>query len=219
MEYLKREDDFFDSEGEKTSTVSGYAFGFRDPVNKGHVLSHIYAEVFHIPRKEFLFYDNANSHGYPIRYYHENDQMELFSHKISPASSEVGYVNSTKSGRLHFPLIMGIANNDAMRITGTPLRPSDDLSEHSLRAVENLRNRGLIDDSVDIPDSPTNDMTFSRFAFHVIPGNYKKIPEQEVRAGKQTIRELLRRKKNLSTQFDSVEHSQNEKHTQLELDL
>lgn len=152
------------------------------------------------------------------REYKEGEQMELFHHRITPAVHEVSYVSGTERGRTHFPLLLSIVNNDSLRRHGIPLSPPTDLSKHSLKFTKNLQNRGLLDQSIDIPNEPTNDMKFEKYPGYANLDLYTEIPESEIKEGRASLRKMLRGTRNLSEQFDVVTHPEPQ-HTQLELDI
>lgn len=179
-----------------------------------HVRSHVYMRTRYTPADDYIHYFPREG------LYHNDAQKELFYHSHTPAVNEVRTVSGTERGRAHFPLLLSVANNDSLRKFGIPLSPPDDLSIHSLRVVRNLQNRGLVDPDASIPESPTNSITFdAQPDWHPIYDDQKEIPKREMAAGKSALREMLRKRKNLSNQFNAVAPAQEETHTQLELDL
>jgi hypothetical protein len=120
-------------------------------------------------------------------------------------------VGGTERGRTHFPILLSIANNDSIKNYNQPLSAPDNLSKHSLKIVKNLQQRGVIERNPDIPAYPTNDITFDDDPDWVSSHGFEEIGNEERARGKESLRRMLGRRKNLSPQFD-------ETHEQLKLD-
>jgi len=144
-------------------------------------------------------------------YYPKNAQLPLFAYDVTPAKHEVASVSGTERGRTHFPLLLSMANNDSMKRYNRPLEAPTDLSKHSLKIVKNLQQRGVIERNPEIPAYPTNDITFEDDPDYVVSHGFEKIGNEEKVEGKESLRRMLGRRKNLSPQFDEI-------HEQLKLD-
>lgn len=186
----------------------------------GDLLSHLYVTTRYTPRYDQIYYsDMYDSSAFPNEWesmYKKGSQIGLFRHHTTPASNEVQFVEGTERGRTHFPMLLSIINNESMAQHGVPLTPSHDLSEHSLKFVNNLQRKGIVGDDPDIPGVPTNNMTFERYPDIYPASSYKQISVDEVKEGKESLRKMLKASRNLSSQFTTV---QPEQHHQLELDL
>lgn len=90
----------------------------------------------------------------------EDDQLQLFAYD-PPKPSQVQFLVSRNNpgAKVAAMTMLGLADMDARAETGHPLKPSDDLSPHSLRIVRHLRDRGVVP-SDDVPPSHDNDMGF-----------------------------------------------------------
>lgn len=97
----------------------------------------------------------------------EDDQLQLFAYD-PPGPSSVQYLVSrdTPGGKVAAMTMLGMADMDARASTGHPLRPSDDLSTHSMRIVRHLNRRGVID-SEDVPEDFGNNMDFHDAEHHL----------------------------------------------------
>jgi hypothetical protein len=123
------------------------------------------------------------------------EQQRLF--KYTPPEPEhflVQTLKGTRSGRVHSMHLLGIAKNIADDY-GVPLRPSKDLSKHSLPIVKNLVKRGLVD-SDELPSKPLNSLTFipegEIAGIETTLYDHTKLSPEEVSRGKSTLRNLLR---------------------------
>jgi hypothetical protein len=97
----------------------------------------------------------------PVRQARENEQLQLFSH-TPPRPSKVDILLSQRGmgAKVSGMTLIGMADIDARRKTGQSLKPSDDLSRHSLRIVRHLNNVGAISDD-DVPSRSTNSYNFT----------------------------------------------------------
>lgn len=127
-------------------------------------------------------------------------QIPMFEHHYYPGKAEVEYASGTEAGRIHFPILLAIAQNDFNKINRT-LVPSKDLSPHSLKLTEHLAKRGLVNEN-DVPDHTSNDMDFEDTPGFVMNDNVTEISREEVKQGKQLLRSMLGRDKPLSKQFE-----------------
>lgn len=187
----------------------------------GYVDDHLSIVTKHFSGRDYISYPDDFGDGSDKArpswesHWKKDQQIEMFNHFHTPETTKVAYASGTERGRTHFPLLLSIANNDSMRRYGVPLTPDSDLSSHSLKFVNNLQRRGIVNDLEDnIPNAPTNNMTFQKYPSNKDPYGLDQISDIDVKEGKEALRKLLRRPKNLSNQFDNVET-----HQQLELDL
>lgn len=91
----------------------------------------------------------------------ENEQLQLFSH-TPPRPSQVSMLLSQEGtgAKVSAMTLIGMADIDARRKTGQSLKPSEDLSRHSLRIVRHLNSVGAISDD-DVPSRSTNSYNFT----------------------------------------------------------
>lgn len=123
------------------------------------------------------------------------DQQTLFHYSLGvPTHYEVHYLVGSRIGRIHSMNLIGMAKNVADQ-HGIPVRPSRDLSEHSLSLVKGMADRGIINTS-DVPNVRSNGLDFEddRFAREdrikeIYP---EEVSANEVAAGRETIRKLIK---------------------------
>ncbi len=136
--------------------------------------------------------------------YAKDEQLPLFERNQRPGRHEVTEVTGTERGRSSFPLLLAIANRESLQRYGKPLTPSADLSPHSLKIVNNLKERGLVSRGHKTPEAPTNDRTFDVVPTTIMDWNSETISEEEIAGGRAHLKSLLSRRRNLSPQFDST---------------
>lgn len=168
---------------------------------------HLYIRTDFYPEENDTFIPSPES----AEMYHdlaeENEQLTLFKHRYLPARSVVNNVGGTERGRTHFPLLLAIANNESLREHGIPLSPPKNLSDHSLKIVQGLNERGLLPKGTTIPPYAMNSITFDDYPhLEARSSDDTPISEQEIREGKNSLRQMLRPRKPLSEQFDNVEN-------------
>lgn len=138
------------------------------------------------------------------RYAFQDPQIPLFLHTPSEIRNEVTFLAGTKGARVPSMTMLGIADTDVRRDTGVGLTPSDDLSQHSLKLTKKMIRRGATQASSSMPTDPTNHIPFwnteepsSHLAFigSYAHGLSEGVPEEEVTAGKQKVRQIARNKK------------------------
>lgn len=180
-----------------------------DPLIPGYDhMADVELQVTHHPEEDETFVPTTESHRQSILdRTPKGGQIPMFEHHHVPGRATVDYAAGTEAGRVHFPILLAIAQNDFNKINRT-LIPSDDLSPHSLQLTEHLAKRGLVKES-DVPDHTSNDMDFEEDPQMIASENVKEIPREEVKQGKRLLRSMLGRDKPLSKQF--------EQHTQLSL--
>lgn len=130
----------------------------------------------------------------------------LFTHV--PGRLHVSEAFFDKDARHMFPTVLGIIKND---YPAHEVIPDSSLSKHSLKFSEHAKDMGLLDpknlDYVEIED---NGLDFDSMLDDVpYPTGYRNpesVPESEVRAGRDFIRQAIRsnrpNKPHLSQQFD-----------------
>lgn len=157
-------------------------------------------------RTEHFNYNNPE-----LSRYKNDEQLPLFETQHAPGWAKVNYLSSSLRGRTHAMRLLALAQNDLDRSTNPgeriSLEPSYDLSKHSLKLARNLQDRGIVSKDVPLPEHPTNSIDFWEnespyddasygIGFHD-PNNFfeewDKISQEEVAAGKQTMRVLLNR--------------------------
>ena len=126
---------------------------------------------------------------------HPGQQQQLFKYTPpQPATYTVHYLAGSRIGRIHSMNLMGIAKNIADE-HGMPIRPDSNLSEHSMSLVKNLADRGVVRPS-DVPETTNNALDFAEnniVSRDVIDEVYNEsIPKEEVAAGRQTVRNILK---------------------------
>lgn len=123
-----------------------------------------------------------------------NGQQSLFHYRPSrPAHYVLDYLSGSRIGRIHSMNLLGMAKNIA-DAHNTPLRPSYDLSRHSVALIQGLGERGLIKGN--IPTNTTNSLDFDDkydVKTENIPVIYPEVvSNEEVAAGRQTIRNAIK---------------------------
>jgi len=190
-----------------------YHSGEKRPEEGGSMHSDMQLDVTYHPAEDETFVPyNEDQFAHMVKRVPKGGQIPMFEHHYTPPRASVQGAFGTKKGRVHFPIMLGIAQNEVRNRLGVDLTPSHDLSPHSLKFVKNAASRGLISDSSDIPDEPMNDVTFEEkpiFIYSESASRLSPIPDAEVKKGKETLRTMLGRKKPLSPQF--------EPHTQLSM--
>lgn len=172
------------------------------------VLADTELHIAHYPGEEETFIPHTQSeYESMVSRVPKGGQIPMFEHHSEPGRASVDYASGTEAGRIHFPILLAIAQNDYNKI-GRTLVPSHDLSPHSLKLTEHLSRRGLVDKS-DVPNGISNDMTFEDAPEFISEEYVTEIPGEEVKQGKKLLRGMLGRDKPLSKQF--------EKHTQLSM--
>lgn len=142
------------------------------------------------------------------------DQQTLFHYSPGvPEHYEVHYLVGSRIGRIHSMNLLGMAKNVADQ-HGIPVRPSRDLSEHSLSLVKGMADRGIINSS-DVPNARSNGLDFEDDRFEREDRIKKIYPEEvssdEVAAGRETIRKLIKSTRKPRSREEPTE--------QLQLDL
>jgi hypothetical protein len=198
---------FHREQGDPTRPSSTATYEYRVPPKAATKYSYepegpsvsLRAEVHH--RKGSVSYaypasddDSRASYGYPAGRDLDDAMAEgkpkLFgSHEI-PGRSEVYSMFGTKEGRVHVGTLLGIAARDTALNHGRELSSPDDLSPHSARLVQNLQNRGALDSEA--PSEVQNEYDFyaNPFPSHMMAG--EKIPDTEVKSGRDLMRSMLR---------------------------
>lgn len=159
-------------------------------------------QVVHYPEENETFVPETESQRqFVLDRIPKDHQIPMFEHHYYPGSTTVDYASGTEAGRVHFPILLAIAQNDFNKINRT-LTPSDDLSEHSLKLTQHLAKRGLVKES-DVPSGISNTMNFHDKPTYVV-GNEttQEIPREEVKQSKRLLRSMLGRDKPLSKQFE-----------------
>jgi len=126
---------------------------------------------------------------------HPGQQQQLFKHTPpQPATYTVHYLAGSRIGRIHSMNLIGIAKNIADE-HNTPIRPDSNLSSHSMSLVKNLADRGVVSAS-DVPDTTNNTLDFAENRILGKDSIYEvyneSIPKEEVAAGRQTVRNILK---------------------------
>lgn len=99
---------------------------------------------------------------------------------------------SAKEGRFTAMTMLGIAQNRAMAETGEGLKTPSDLSHHSASLVRGLQQRGVVGTGASA--STQNNITWASVrAPASYDPDYERMGTQEVRAGKRTVRDTIRR--------------------------
>lgn len=120
----------------------------------------------------------------------EGGQLKLFGQsKTIPASSTVDYLEGTKEARAMTPTMLGIAQNRTLLERGRGLEASTDLSEHSVKLVSHLQEKGVIGGE---EPEVSNEMRFRTPITHYPNPGDVKLSHQEVMAGRATGRAALR---------------------------
>ena len=147
-------------------------------------------ERFHLPWHNPQDYNEA-------WHFHNKPEAPLFeSTPGKPARDEVSSLFVTQRDRAVGPLMLGMAENVAQARTGQRLAAPEDLSPHSSRMVKHLQKAGAV--PKDAPSAAVNAYTFPsaehdpRHRSEVGRGEKEIIPPHEVRAGRQTMRTVLR---------------------------
>lgn len=112
-------------------------------------------------------------------------------------SSKVFYAGFTRNTRAMAPKMLALAQQDTHRWFGLDreLKPSGDLSAHSLGMTQNFERRGLAETSV---DTPTNAISWEQPRDVTAPrsesagGTAGVVPENEVRQARGMLRRMIR---------------------------
>ena len=125
---------------------------------------------------------------------HPGQQQQLFKHTPpQPATYTVHYLAGSRIGRIHSMNLLGIAKNIADE-QGIDIRPDSNLSGHSMSLVKNLADRGVVRPS-DVPKTTENTLDFAENRI-IGKDNYEvyneSIPKEEIAAGRQTVRNILK---------------------------
>ena len=150
------------------------------------------------PPADMMQPDTDPEEAYDVNsWYPAPGQIPLFRHESNKAYDVVTGMGSTKASRVPAMTMLGLAANDAAS-RGVTLSPSRNLSEHSLGMVQNLANRGAIDQDK-VPAATGNDSTFweqpstdNPMAWAANHG-YEEIGPQRLAAGRRTLRSILGR--------------------------
>jgi len=91
----------------------------------------------------------------------QDEQLQLFGH-VPEQRADVEYLLSrdTTQAKISAMTMLGMADLEERKQSGQSLRPSEDLSDYSMRVVRRLNKSGAIADS-DVPKSPNNTFDFS----------------------------------------------------------
>jgi hypothetical protein len=126
---------------------------------------------------------------------HPGQQQQLFKHTPpQPATYTVHYLAGSRIGRIHSMNLLGIAKNIADE-QGIDIRPDSNLSGHSMSLVKNLADRGVVRPS-DVPKTTENTLDFAENRIIGKDSIYEvyneSIPKEEIAAGRQTVRNILK---------------------------
>lgn len=96
-----------------------------------------------------------------LRLAEQDEQLQLFGH-VPEQRAYVDYLLSrdTPKAKISAMTMLGMADLEERKQSGQSLRPSEDLSDYSMRVVRRLNKSRAIDDS-DVPARPNNDFDFS----------------------------------------------------------
>lgn len=91
----------------------------------------------------------------------QDEQLQLFG-RVPEQRAYVDYLLSRDTPKAKFSAMtmLGMADLEERKHSGQSLRPSEDLSDYSLRVVRRLNKSGAIDDS-DVPYEANNSLEFS----------------------------------------------------------
>lgn len=205
MPYYRRKQNASDSYTRDDFQNLKYSYATKVPPDNA-MFSDLDLDVTYHPAEDFSYIPyNEEQFAHMVKRVRPGGQIPMFEHHYTPPKASVEGAFGTEKGRVHFPILLGIAQNDVRNRLGVDLTPSPDLSPHSLKFVKHAVNRGLIPDSPELPDEPTNVITFEEKPIYVsrnIVENLEEIPAAEVKKGKQTLRTMLGRDKPLSKQFE-----------------
>ena len=155
-------------------------------INGGHEADTLMTVTYRKPINRF--HDPAPSEG----------QQTLFGSYHHPGSATVSYMGgaNTTSAKVAGMNLLGIAQNDAMK-RGYSLTPDTNLSEHSDKLVGRLQDKGLVDK--DFSKEGTNYEEFATVSYGGGTGT-GVISPGEVNRGRRTVRSVLGRKSNPTTE-------------------
>jgi len=112
------------------------------------------------PWHESGLVDNPTNSNVPARPARKDEQLQLFGY--TPARPSVVDTLISRKGlgsRMSAMTLLGMADLHSRERFGTPLKPSDNLSEHSMRIVRHLGHLGAIS-AADVPDDTQNRLNF-----------------------------------------------------------
>lgn len=181
----------------KVESVSSIYLAMDPHTDKVHHELHVESRP---PTGEYFAFNDTDKYGN----YKTNDQLPLFHSREMPGTFDIDIAFGSEKGRTHSMLMAATAKARGEEFVGpTELRPSTDLSEHSLQVVKGLQKRGKLPRS-NYPSSPTNSVDFiDEDSLHSIldyvdphspdPDEIKIVPAEDLKRGKNELRRFLGR--------------------------
>jgi len=122
-------------------------------------------------------------------------QQVLFKHEPAvPEHYEVSYLAGSRIGRIHSMNLLGIAKHYA-DARGIPLKPSNDLSVHSMGMLSHMADRGIVSHS-EVPPKVSNNLDFNDdyvISESTIDEIYPEdIPKVTLSAGRAALKSVLK---------------------------
>jgi len=122
-------------------------------------------------------------------------QQVLFQHEPGiPEHYQVTYLAGSRIGRIHSMNLLGIAKHMA-DTQGLPLKPSDDLSEHSMGMLKHMADRGIVPHS-EVSTKIGNALDFDDdyvLGEATLNNIYKEdVPKSTISAGREALKSVLK---------------------------